>query len=227
MGLASWPRARFIRKAFMCATVSCTTTASRPRGIDPIPMPGAPPPGPRQRLFGPPLAGLLWLVTAAIRQHLRVTTTGRLWYIKGTRFITTASPLRRLTNIANRRLKSQRKATQSQPPESEGWVSLGVFGMVQGDEKDANNIFQLAVNKQGIIRGNYYNALTDTTTPVYGSVDKSSQRAAWTVGDKKETVYETGIGNLTEPETPILVHFGKDRTQQWTLVRMEQPVAGN
>jgi hypothetical protein len=116
---------------------------------------------------------------------------------------------------------------QAQPPDTADWISLGVFGMVQGDEKDANNIFQLAVNKLGIIRGNYYNALTDTTTPVYGSVDKSSQRAAWTVGDKKETVYETGIGNLTEAETPILVHFGKDRTQQWTLVRMEQPEAGN
>jgi hypothetical protein len=54
-------------------------------------------------------------------------------------------------------------------------------------------------------------------------VDRKTQRAAWTVGDKKETVYETGMGNLSEPETSILVHFGKDRTQQWTLVRLEPP----
>jgi hypothetical protein len=103
------------------------------------------------------------------------------------------------------------------------WQSLGVFAMIQGDEKDSNNIFQLAINKDGVIRGNYYNGLTDTTVPLSGSVDKKTQRAAWIVGDKKDTVYETGVGNLSQAETTMLVHFGKDRTQQWTLVRLEPP----
>ena len=75
------------------------------------------------------------------------------------------------------------------------------------------------------IRGNFYNVLSDTTVAVYGSVDKKTQRAAWTVGDRKEPIYEAGFGNLTKSETPMLVHFGKDRTQQWTLVRIEQPEA--
>jgi hypothetical protein len=109
------------------------------------------------------------------------------------------------------------------PAEGEEWQSLGVFAIVQGDEKEANNIFQIAINKDGVIRGNYYNGLTDMTAPISGSVDKRTQRAAWIVGEKKETVYETGVGNLVRPETAMLVHFGKDRTQQWTLVRLEQP----
>jgi hypothetical protein len=104
----------------------------------------------------------------------------------------------------------------------EEWLTLGVFAMVQGDQKSANDLFQLAVNKAGVMRGNYYNALSDTTLPVYGQVDRKTQRAAWTVGDKKETAYEAGFANLTKPETPMLVHFGKDRTQQWTLVRIEE-----
>ncbi len=33
---------------------------------------------------------------------------------------------------------------------------------------------------------------------------------------------ETGIYNLTQDETPLLVHFGKDRTEQWLLVRLNQ-----
>jgi len=107
--------------------------------------------------------------------------------------------------------------------EKEEWVSLGVFGMVQGDEKDANKIFQLAIDKNGVIRGTYYDALSDTESPVSGSVEKRTQRAAWVIGDRKDTVYETGIGNLTEAETTMLVHFGKDRTQQWTLIRLEAP----
>ena len=57
---------------------------------------------------------------------------------------------------------------------------------------------------------------------IAGSVDKKTQRAAWTVGDNKTTVYETGIYNLTKEQTPILVHFGPDRTEQWLLVRMKQ-----
>ena len=112
---------------------------------------------------------------------------------------------------------------KAQPSDKEEWVSLGVFGMVKGEDTEANQIFQLAINKDGIIRGNYYDALSDTTLPVHGSVEKRTQRAAWTVGDRKETVYETGVGNLTNDETTMLVHFGKDRTQQWTLIRLEQP----
>jgi hypothetical protein len=111
----------------------------------------------------------------------------------------------------------------AKPQEKEDWQSLGVFGLIQGDEKEANNIFQIAINKDGVLRGNYYSALTDTTVPIYGSVDKKTQRAAWIVGDKKETVYETGFGNLSQPETSVLVHFGKEKTQQWMLVRLEPP----
>jgi hypothetical protein len=112
---------------------------------------------------------------------------------------------------------------QAPATKEEEWLPLGVFAMVQGEQASANDLFQLAVNKAGTIRGNYYNALSDTTLPVYGSVDPKTQRAAWTVGDKKETTYEAGIANLTKDETTMLVHFGKDRTQQWTLVRMPQP----
>ncbi len=112
---------------------------------------------------------------------------------------------------------------KAQPSEKDEWVSLGVFGMVKGEETEANQIFQLAINKDGILRGNYYDALSDSTLPVKGSVDKKTQRAAWTVGDRKDTIYETGVGNLTNEETTILVHFGKDRTQQWTLIRLEAP----
>jgi hypothetical protein len=36
-------------------------------------------------------------------------------------------------------------------------------------------------------------------------------------------VFEAGIENLTKDQTPVLVHFGADRTQQWLLVRVQQP----
>jgi hypothetical protein len=106
------------------------------------------------------------------------------------------------------------------------WKALGVFALVQGDATSSNNIFQLAVNKDGVIRGNYYDGLMDTTTPVYGSVDKKTQRAAWTIGKKNDRVFEAGIENLTKSDAPVLVHIGKDKTQQWMLVRVQQQKDG-
>src|SRR5205085_1558719 len=68
------------------------------------------------------------------------------------------------------------------PAEKEEWQPLGVFALVRGEEETSDKVFQLAVNKQGVIRGNYYDAFADSTLPVYGSVDREVQRAAWVFG---------------------------------------------
>jgi hypothetical protein len=107
------------------------------------------------------------------------------------------------------------------------WLPLGVFGMVQGQQTDPTMIFQLAVNHQGIIRGNFYNTVTDTTLPVQGAVDKKTQRVSWTMGDNKSTVIDTGLANLTKDEAPALMHIGKDRTQEWLLVRLKNKPESN
>jgi hypothetical protein len=113
-------------------------------------------------------------------------------------------------------------AQQQSTDEDDSWMSLGVFAMSHEQQTKANLILQLAVNKDGIIRGNYTATLTKDTKPVQGSVDKKTQRAAFTIGDNKDNVIETGIYNLTKDEAPVLVHFGKDKTEQWTLVRLSQ-----
>jgi hypothetical protein len=112
---------------------------------------------------------------------------------------------------------------QAKPADSDEWEPLGVFGLIQPDDKIAQRVFQLAVNRNGVIRGNYYDSIADTNTPVYGSVDRKTQRAAWSIGEKKDIVFEAGLNNLTQTETTALVHYGKERTQQMMLVRLEQP----
>lgn len=108
-------------------------------------------------------------------------------------------------------------------PIGEDFQPLGVFAMVGEGETKSTNIFQLVVNKDGVMRGEYYNALTDETSPVYGSVDKKTLRAAWTVSDRKTPVYEAGIVNLTKSETTMLAHYSTGKSQQFTLIRIEQP----
>jgi signal peptidase I len=105
------------------------------------------------------------------------------------------------------------------------WLPLGVFALSQGNVASSNMVLQLSVNKEGVISGTYYNTATDTSRPVKGMVDKKSQRAAWTFADGKNTdiIMETGLYNLTQDQTSALVHFGEDKTQQWLMVRLNEP----
>ena len=102
------------------------------------------------------------------------------------------------------------------------WLPLGVFALTQASGTSSEVTIQIAVNKKGVIRGNYTDTKTNATQPVQGSVDKKSQRVAFTVGDNTTNVIETGLYNLTKDEAPCLLHFGKDRTEQWLLVRLQK-----
>lgn len=141
-------------------------------------------------------------------------------YISGTESGTSQQFAQQATDLAGQ------GQTATAPP-TDDWQPLGVFALVQGDEKTSNNIFQLAINKAGVIRGNYYDGLMDATTEVYGSVDKTTQRAAWTIGKKQDRVFEAGLYNLTQPQCPCLLHVGTQTTSQLLLVRMEQPKTGS
>jgi hypothetical protein len=103
------------------------------------------------------------------------------------------------------------------------WLPLGVFEALEPNQKTSNMTFQIAVNKQGIVRGNYFNSGDNNVQPIEGAVDKQTQRITWVVKGKDKIIFDTGLYNLTKDETTVLVHFSKDKTQQWTLVRLKQP----
>ncbi len=83
--------------------------------------------------------------------------------------------------------------------------------------------FQLAMNKEGLISGGFTNTLTGDSATVTGAIDRTTQRAAWHVGDKTDTVYEAGVANLTQDVAPLLIHFGTQTTQTWLLVHLSSP----
>jgi hypothetical protein len=101
------------------------------------------------------------------------------------------------------------------------WLPLGVFGLMKSDKDKPEMIFQLALDKQGVIRGNYFSEVENKTQPVYGSVDKKTQLAAWHVGDNKKVIVETGLYNLTKDEATALVHLGPDHEERYVLVRLK------
>ena len=109
------------------------------------------------------------------------------------------------------------------------WMPLGVFAITEQDATDSGMTVQLAVSKEGILAGTFYNDITDSSRPVEGMVDRESQRAAWKFADGKnpEVVMETVLSNLTEDEATALVHFGADKTQTWLMVRLPAPEGEN
>ena len=108
-------------------------------------------------------------------------------------------------------------------PSDGDWLPLGVFAFTKSDQKQSNITIQLAVNKQGIVRGNYTDSATNENQLIQGSIDKETQRVAFTVGKNTTNIVETGLYNLTKDEAPCLIHFGANRTEQWLLVRLQKP----
>jgi hypothetical protein len=108
------------------------------------------------------------------------------------------------------------------------WLPLGVFAMTpdgQASGPDPSLFLQLAISKEGIIRGTLHNSADNTSQDVEGMTDKESQRCAWNVVDKTRPIMETGLGNLTKDTCPALIHFADGQTQQWLMVRLEEPGA--
>jgi hypothetical protein len=102
-------------------------------------------------------------------------------------------------------------------------MPLGVFALCKPDQTKSDVTIQLAVDKDGTIRGNYTDTATNKNQVVQGSVDKKTQRVAFTVGSNSKDVVETGLYNLTKDEAPCIIQFGGDHTEQWLLVRLKNP----
>ncbi len=104
------------------------------------------------------------------------------------------------------------------------WMALGTFAMVaNGQEEDPSRSIQLAVDKNGIVSGTYFNRERDEAYAVTGRVDRDTQRVAFRIDNNPDVVYETGIYNLTQDQTPVLVHDGSEDPFTYLLVRLDQP----
>jgi hypothetical protein len=113
-------------------------------------------------------------------------------------------------------------------PDAAEWMPLGVFALTpdgQASGPDPTLFLQLAISKEGVLTGTFHNSATGSTETIEGMADKQSQRVAWNVVGKTRPIMETGIANLTEDSAPALVHFADGQTQQWLMVRLEEPTA--
>jgi hypothetical protein len=118
---------------------------------------------------------------------------------------------------------SEEPLIPTEPGTDTGWYPLGVWALTQEEKGDAVMFYQLAVNKDGEVSGAYSNTLTGESSPVTGRVDFESQRVAWRTGDADSTALEANLAGFTKEFTPVFVHYGTGLTQEWLLVRMDDP----
>ena len=146
-------------------------------------------------------------------------------YVNGQEY----GPAEQYYNEATELATAVPEMTDEQAAELE-WMSLGVFAITAEGVNASSMYLQLALSKNGIIGGTFYNETTGATHPVEGVVDEETQRAAWKAidGTNADIVMETGVFNLTQDQAPVLVHFGPEKTETVLLVRLdesEQPEA--
>src|SRR5690606_12491865 len=85
-------------------------------------------------------------------------------------------------------------ATVPPPPSEEAleeaeWMPLGTFALSAGEEdREPDRIFQLAVNRDGIIGGTLYDIRTDEVASIQGQVDPETQRVAFRVDGTEDIV---------------------------------------
>jgi hypothetical protein len=125
-------------------------------------------------------------------------------------------------------LPSGTQSSASPPPDAnEQWQPLGVFALAEPGQTESNMLFQLAINKAGIIRGNYMNQLTNEKSQVYGALDKKTQRISFTIGQNNSTVFDTDLATLVKDNSQVLVHYSPTNTQEMAFIRMSQNGQGN
>lgn len=113
-------------------------------------------------------------------------------------------------------------AAAAAPPSDLEWMPLGVYAAGPKGTSDAHVYLQLAVSRKGELKGNYYDAVSNATQPVTGSIDKDTRKATWKVGSGSQ--FDTTLDALMKTPSDVTVKAGSG-TQTWELVQMEQPKA--
>lgn len=104
------------------------------------------------------------------------------------------------------------------------WLSLGVYALEPpaGGEKE---LMQLAVSKEGEIKGVYYNADDNLSENITGQVNKTTQQATWNVVSTPELQFSASLKTLTSATGEVNVDAPNGVQQTWFTARLQEPQA--
>ncbi|QDT66857.1 hypothetical protein [Calycomorphotria hydatis] len=111
------------------------------------------------------------------------------------------------------------------PDTNAEWQPLGNFALLANPDEEPTLFLQIALANNGVISGSLFNSETSEIFAVQGKVEEETQRVVWGFpeGKYKNLIMETGLFNLTRDKTDVLIHFNEQETENWLLVRMQEP----
>lgn len=104
--------------------------------------------------------------------------------------------------------------------DEDDWLPLGVFAVLTDENSPPLMYFQLVLNRDGTIGGSYYNQSTGLLYPIEGVADQETQSAIWRIANTEVPIFQTGLYNLTFPQTSVDVHFSDENIQEWLMIRL-------
>ena len=110
---------------------------------------------------------------------------------------------------------------QAAPASDADWLPLGVFAVAPQGTSQPHVYQQLAVDRKGGIKGTSYDAISGTSQPIEGTIDRTSSMASWTVGTNGSRFTAPIRAFASEPRTVSVVSAGQSRSLE--LMPMQRP----
>lgn len=109
------------------------------------------------------------------------------------------------------------ESTASQNTDGD-WLALGVYTVLSDSGEPTSRLLQLSVNRAGEIRGVYYDAISDSSQNLSGSLNENSQLAQWSLDSNPQITFRANLAELTQSEGTIEVDQPNGDTQ-WRVTR--------
>ncbi len=84
-------------------------------------------------------------------------------------------------------------ATVSLQENAGDWLTLGIYSVLSNSGEPTSRLMQLATNRQGDVRGVYYDAISNTSQNLSGRIDQSTQQAQWTIESNPQTTFAAAL----------------------------------
>jgi hypothetical protein len=108
--------------------------------------------------------------------------------------------------------------TEPESTAAEPWLTLGIYSVSVAENVSPTRMLQLAVNRQGGIRGVFYDSITNTSQNIEGQLNRETKVAHWSLVSNPNLIFEAHLDQLTAPTGELRVDLPTGH-QQWKLVR--------
>ena len=115
----------------------------------------------------------------------------------------------------------QAESDDTESTQNDGdWLALGVYSVLSSSGEPTSRLMQLAANRQGELRGVYYDSISNNSQNLSGRIDQATQVAQWSIDSNSQVSFSATLAQLTQPTGTIQVDQPGGK-QQWRVARQE------